>query len=90
MYTQQEVEAAVGRVPEGTLPHLVPGPYDLLAPLVPGSATSHAHTFVTVDRHYVSARFWGDAYAFGQVFTEVLESSGGGAARAAVPRSATA
>jgi hypothetical protein len=36
----------------------VMGPFDLVAPLLPGSPTSHAHTFVTVDEahRYVSAR----------------------------------
>ena len=36
-YTQEEVEPSAGA--------FLRGPLDLLAPLVPGSATSHAHAF---------------------------------------------
>jgi len=48
------------------------GPVDLLAPLLPGSRTSHTHAFVHRDRNYLSARFWGDAYLFALTFARML------------------
>jgi hypothetical protein len=61
-YTEEEIVATVGgsgrsRTGAGFGPFVM-GPFDLVAPLLPGSPTSHAHTFVTVDEahRYVSAR----------------------------------
>jgi len=65
LYVQDEVEPAC--------PGFTSGPVDALAAFRPGSATSHAHAFVTHDNHYVSGRFWGDAYLFAQVFTQAAE-----------------
>jgi putative intracellular protease/amidase len=39
-----------------------------------GTATRHGPAFALVDRNYVSARWPGDAYLFGQRFCELLES----------------
>ena len=68
LYTEDEVRTRSGE--------LDTGPVDLLAPFVPGSSASHAHTYVTLDeRHnYVSGRFWGDVYLLGQVFAERVEA----------------
>ena len=50
----------------------IAGPIDLAAPLKPGRSQSHEHTFLVEDSHYVSARFWGDAYALGWRFAKKL------------------
>ncbi len=46
-----------------------------MAPLAPGTLTSHEHTFLVEDGHYLSARFWGDAYAFALRFARKLNEA---------------
>ena len=49
------------------------GPLDFIAVIAPGTPTRHAHTFLVEDGNYVSARFWGDAAAYGLRIAKKLE-----------------
>eukprot|EP00128_Syssomonas_multiformis_P017385 Colp12_sorted_trinity150504_noHs@15036 len=50
------------------------GPLDPLAVFFPGTLNDHKHAFVVEDGHYLSARFWGDAYLFALRFALKLQS----------------
>lgn len=54
--------------------HFISGPYDLLAPLMPGSLHDHTHAFIVEDNHYLSGRFWGDAYLLALRFAAKVEA----------------
>ncbi len=65
-YVEDEIRSEI------SVQHFLPGPTDRMAALFPGSMSNHDHTFLVEDRYYLSARFWGDAYAFAQRFANML------------------
>lgn len=66
-YTEDEVRDAVG--PAGVFDR---GPLDPLAALLPGTDAGDARTYLVEDGQLLTARFWGDAYAFGKRFASKL------------------
>lgn len=79
-FTEHEILAQLGSDAES----YVHSPLDILAPLVPGTATNHRHAFIAEDpgQAYVSARFWGDAYLLAQRFATLLDAGTRAQARA--------
>lgn len=65
-YVEDEIRSEIG------MQNFIPGPTDRMAALLPGNIENHEHTFLVEDRHYLSARFWGDAYAFSLRFSKLL------------------
>lgn len=72
LYTEDEVRSS-------GIGELVVGPYDILAPLTPGTASDHTHAFVVEDltpnmTPLITARFWSDVYLFSQRFDTLLNN----------------
>eukprot|EP00697_Spironema_sp_BW2_P009048 gnl/Spiro4/23822_TR11784_c0_g2_i1.p1 gnl/Spiro4/23822_TR11784_c0_g2~~gnl/Spiro4/23822_TR11784_c0_g2_i1.p1 ORF type:complete len:345 (+),score=64.95 gnl/Spiro4/23822_TR11784_c0_g2_i1:42-1037(+) len=68
LYTADEIRQSMAD-PDTQYIH---GPFDLLAPLYPGTEFDHTHAFAVEDGSYISARFWGDAWVFSGLFARQL------------------
>eukprot|EP00743_Colponemidia_sp_Colp-15_P003763 GILK01004059.1.p1 GENE.GILK01004059.1~~GILK01004059.1.p1 ORF type:complete len:310 (+),score=21.81 GILK01004059.1:49-978(+) len=67
-YCEDEVKQSLS-TPE----NYIRGPWDFMAPLLPGSMSDHRHTFLVEDGNYLSARFWGDAVFYALRFAKKME-----------------